>query len=138
MTDATYAKPLPRVTADNAAFYEGLKAGELRLQKCGDCGRFHYPPGPVCPDCFSDAVEWTKTSGRGTVSSWVVVHKGWFPAFEADIPYNVVQIELEEGPRLTANVVDIAPDALKIGTKVEAAFDAVTPELTLLRFRPAT
>ena len=138
MTDTTYAKPLPRITADNARFFEGLKASELRLQRCTDCGRFHYPPGPVCPDCFSDVVEWTKTGGRGTVSSWVVVHKAWFPAFEADIPYNVVQVELEEGPRLTANVIDVAPDALEIGMKVEAVFDRVTKDQTLLRFRPAT
>lgn len=137
MSDTSYAKPLPRITADNAPFFDGLKAGELRLQRCKDCERFHYPPGPVCPHCFSETVEWTRTSGRGTISSWVVVHKAWFPAFEAEIPYNVVQVELEEGPRLTANAVDIAPDALEIGMRVEAVFDPVTKDQTLLRFRPA-
>jgi hypothetical protein len=138
MTETTYAKPLPRITADNASFFEGLKAGELRLPRCEDCGRFYYPPGPVCPDCFSDAVAWTKTNGCGTVSSWVVVRKAWFPAFAAEIPYNVVQVELDEGPRLTANIIDVGPDELAIGMKVEAVFDGVTPEQTMLRFRRAT
>ena len=69
------------------------------------------------------------------VSSWVVVHKAWFPAFQDDIPYNVVQVELDEGPRLTANIVDIDPEALSIGLAVEAVYDAVTPDMTLLRFR---
>ncbi|HUT50613.1 MAG TPA: Zn-ribbon domain-containing OB-fold protein [Alphaproteobacteria bacterium] len=135
MTDAPYAKPLPRITPDNAPFYEGLKGGELRLPRCADCRRYHFPPGPVCPYCFSEVVDWTATPGRGTVSSWVVVHKAWFPAFEAEIPYNVVQVELEEGPRLTANVVDLAPGDLAVGMTVEAVYDAVTPERTLLRFR---
>ena len=137
MTAAPYAKPLPRVTPDNAPFYDGLKAGELRLPCCADCGRFHAPPGPVCPFCFSDALDWTATSGRGTVSSWVVVHKVWFPAFDEDIPYNVVQVELVEGPRLTANVVDVEADALTVGMTVEAVYDAVTSDFTLLRFRRA-
>jgi uncharacterized OB-fold protein len=138
MSDATYAKPLPRITADNAPFFDGLKSGQLRLQRCTDCERFHFPPGPVCPYCFSDEVEWTPTSGRGTISSWVVVHKAWFPAFEAEIPYNVVQVELDEGPRLTANVIDVAPDELAVGMKVVAVVDDVTPEQYLLRFRRAT
>jgi uncharacterized OB-fold protein len=137
MTQAPYAKPLPRVTPDNKPFFDGLKAGELRLPCCADCGRFHFPPGPVCPYCFSEGLAWSATGGRGTVSTWVVVHKAWFPGFEGDIPYNVVQVELDEGPRLTANIVDIEPDALTIGMKVEAVYDTVTPDMTLLRFRRA-
>jgi len=137
MTDTAYAKPLPRVTPDNAPFFEGLKAGELRLPRCADCGRFHYPPGPVCPYCFGQALEWAATGGRGAVSSWVVVHKAWFPAFEAEIPYNVVQVELDEGPRLTANMVDAAPGDLAVGLIVVAVADEVTPERYLLRFRRA-
>ena len=137
MTGAPYAKPLPRVTQDNAPFYAGLKKGELRLPRCADCGRFHTPPGPVCPYCFSEALEWTATGGRGVVATWVVVHKAWFPAFEAEIPYNVVQVELDEGPRLTANVVDVEPGDLAVGMAVEALYEAVTPDVTLLRFRRA-
>ena len=135
--DTAYNKPRPRITPDNVRFFEGLKRGELRLPRCDDCGRYHYPPGPVCPYCFSDAIEWTATSGHGTVSSWVVVHKAWFPAFEGEIPYNVVQVELDEGPRLTANVIDAAPEDLTVGMKVVAVVDTVTPEQYLLRFRRA-
>ncbi|MDH3235631.1 MAG: Zn-ribbon domain-containing OB-fold protein [Alphaproteobacteria bacterium] len=135
MTEAPYAKPLPRVTPDNKPFFDGLRAGALRLPRCAACDRFYFPPGPVCPFCFSEMLEWSATSGRGTVSSWVVVHKAWFPAFQDDVPYNVVQVELEEGPRLTSNIVDIDPDVLRIGLAVEAVYDAVTPDMTLLRFR---
>jgi uncharacterized OB-fold protein len=71
------------------------------------------------------------------VSTWTVVHKAWFPAFEADLPYNVVQVELDEGPRLTANAVEIRNEELRVGLPVEIAFDDVTPELTMPRFRPS-
>jgi uncharacterized OB-fold protein len=129
-------KPLPRITPDAKPFWDALRERRLLLPYCTACGRPHLPPGPVCPFCFAARLEWRPASGRGQLSSWTVVHKAWFPAFEADIPYNVVQVELAEGPRLTANVVGIANEALKVGQPVEIVFDAVTPELTMPRFRP--
>ncbi|MDP3767749.1 MAG: zinc ribbon domain-containing protein, partial [Dehalococcoidia bacterium] len=63
-------KPLPRVTPDNGPFWEAARRHELRLQRCLDCGRMWYPPGPVCPGCLSDRHEWAPMSGRGTVSSF--------------------------------------------------------------------
>jgi uncharacterized OB-fold protein len=65
-----------------------------------------------------------------------VVHKEWFPAFAPDVPYNVVQVELEEGPRLTANIVGLSNERLAVGLPVMIAFDAVSAEITLPRFRP--
>jgi hypothetical protein len=70
------------------------------------------------------------------VSTWTVVHKAWFPAFAGEVPYNVVQVELEEGPRLTANVVGIKNEQLKVGLQVAIEFDEVSPERTIPRFRP--
>jgi uncharacterized protein len=136
MTDA-YTKPLPRLTADNRPFWEATKRRELRLQRCNGCGRFRYPPAPVCPECLSEDAEWTRVSGRGTVSTFVVFHKIYFPSFARDVPYNVVQVELDEGPRLTANLVDVANEQIRVGMSVEVVFDDVTPEITLPRFRRA-
>ena len=101
-----------------------------------DCRAWHWPPGPVCPTCFSDRIGWEEAQGHGTVSTWTVVHKDWFPAFKADIPYTVAQIELAEGVRLTANIVECPADALRVGLPVEVVFDRVTEALTLPRFRP--
>jgi uncharacterized protein len=130
-------KPLPRITPDNKPFFEALRRHELSLPWCGDCGKPHLPPGPVCPFCFSDLIEWRKASGRGKITTWVVVHKEWFPAFKAETPYNAVQVELTEGPRLTTNVVGARPDQLSVGRAVEAVFDDVKSERTLLRFKLA-
>jgi uncharacterized OB-fold protein len=134
ITHQPSGKPRPRVSPDNLPFWEGCRRGELMLPTCEDCGKPHLPPGPVCPFCFSDRIAWRRASGRGRISTWVVVHKAWFEAFRDDIPYNVVQVELDEGPRLTANVVD-AERKLEIGQPVEITFDRVDDALTLPRFR---
>ena len=128
-------KPLPRITPDSEPFWKALRERKLVLPWCNDCGKPHLPPGPVCPFCFSARLEWRPASGRGRVSTWTVVHKAWFAAFAEDLPYNVVQVELDEGPRLTANVVGLPNERLKVGLPVAIEFDDVTPELTMPRFR---
>ena len=81
---------------------------------------------------------WLRLSGRGSVYSWIVVHRPQYPAFAADAPYNAVIVELEEGPRLHGNLVDCAADAIHIGMPVEVVFDKVNDEVTLPKFRPRT
>lgn len=130
-----YSRPLPRITPDNGPFWEATRRHELRLQRCDTCERIWWPPGPVCPDCLGDWITWAPVSGRGTVSSFVVFHKAWFPAFANEIPFAVVQVELEEGPRLTANLVDVPPAEIRIGMPVTVVFDDVTPEVSIPRFR---
>ena len=132
-----YEKPLPRVTADNRPFWEAARRHQLALQRCADCGRFRYPPAPVCPECLSERREWTPVSGRGTISTFVVFHQRYFASFADAIPYNVIQVRLDEGPRLTANLVDIPNGEIRIGMRVEVVFDDVTPEISLPRFRLA-
>ena len=132
-----YAKPLPRITPENRPFWEAARRHQLALQRCADCRRFRYPPAPVCPDCLSEQADWTPVSGRGTVSTYVIVHKRYFASFGDDIPYNVVQVQLDEGPRLTASLVDVPRSEVRIGLPVRVVFDDVTPEVSLPRFRPA-
>jgi uncharacterized OB-fold protein len=132
-----HAKPLPRITPDTQPFWDALRERRLVVPYCADCGKPHLPAGPVCPFCFSDRLEWRAASGRGKISTWTVVHKAWFPAFATDVPYNVVQVELDEGPRLTASVVGMPNERLAVGLPVVVDFDAVTAEITLPRFRPA-
>jgi uncharacterized OB-fold protein len=129
-------KPLPRITPDNKPFWEGLRQRRLVLPYCLNCQRPHLPPGPVCPWCFTERIEWRPASGGGKISTWTVVHKAWFPAFAAEIPYNVVQVELEEGPRLTASMRGLPNENLRVGLPVVIEFDEVTSEITLPRFRP--
>ena len=94
------------------------------------------PPAPVCPHCLNMSLAWQKVSGRGKVSTFVEVHQRWFEAFADDLPYNVAQIELDEGPRFTASLVGVANDDIVVGMPVEVVFDDVDESLTLPRFKP--
>jgi len=70
------------------------------------------------------------------VFSWIVVHQSQHPAFNAETPYNVAIVELEEGPRLHTNIVDCANEAIYIGMPVEVVFEKANDEIALPKFRP--
>ena len=135
---AQYLKPLPTITPLNQPYWDGLKNRALRMQRCDGCRKVWYPAAPFCPRCWSRKFTWTTLSGRGRVSSWVVFHQSYFKGFENEIPYNVAEVELDEGPRLMTNLVGVANDDIKAGMPVEIVYDNVTEELTLARFRPAS
>jgi uncharacterized OB-fold protein len=65
-----------------------------------------------------------------------VFHQRYFPAFEADLPYNVAYVELQEGPRLMTNLVECEADDIRCDMPVEVVFEDVTPEISLPKFRP--
>jgi len=129
------AKPLPVISDFNRPFWEGARKHEYRLQHCAHCGKFWAPSAPVCPFCFSEDYKWDAVSGRGVIQSWVVFHKLYHPGFAKDLPYNVAFIELEEGPRVIANIVGVPNDQLKIGMKVEAVFEDINEQIAIPKFR---
>ncbi|MEX2445759.1 MAG: Zn-ribbon domain-containing OB-fold protein [Dehalococcoidia bacterium] len=138
MTQQTYKKPLPVVHPDNEPYWTALKAHELRMQRCTDCNTLRYPVSPVCWKCLSEGVEWEQLSGRGTLGTWIVVEQvTGNPAWSEDVPFIVALVNLEEGPRLTTNIVGIEPDQLAYGMPLEIVFDDVTAEITLAKFKPA-
>ena len=134
--DAQYAKPLPPISSLNKPYWDALKQRRLCVQRCDGCGMTWYPPAPLCPRCWSRKLSWAQMSGRGRVNSWVVFHQSYFRSYDSDIPYNVAEVELDEGPRLLTNLVGIPNDKIRSGMKVEIVFDDVTPEITLAKFRP--
>lgn len=130
------AKPLPQVSADMAPFFEAARRHELVVQRCPGCGALRFPARPICSRCLGRDASWVRVSGRGTIFSFAVMHQANHPAFAAEVPYAVVVVELEEGPRLLSNLVGCAGGDIRIGLPVEVVFDALTPEVTLPKFRP--
>jgi uncharacterized OB-fold protein len=128
-------RPRPAVTEDTAFFFEGARRGLLLIQRCSSCGTLRHPPRPACAVCRSFDWDTVTASGRGTVYSYVVVHHPQVPAF--DYPLPIALVELEEGTRLVADLLGVAPDAVRIGMPVVVDFVAVDDELTLPMFRPA-
>ena len=116
-------KPVPRPAAESVPFWEGAKAETLLLPHCRSCGRFWFPPSQRCPHCLSSDFSWRESAGRGRIYSFVVYHRVYHPAFEADVPYAVAIVELDEGPRLLANIIGTAPDAIRCDMRVRVVFE---------------
>ncbi|WP_448624394.1 Zn-ribbon domain-containing OB-fold protein [Geodermatophilus sp. URMC 64] len=113
------ARPAPRRGVYERPFWEYVQARQLRLQRCSSCGQFWYPPGPACPRCLSSDWAWEAISGRGSVLSWVIFHRGYFESMPP--PYTVVAAELEEGPILLTDVA-APPEQLFMGMPVRLTY----------------
>lgn len=124
----------PVVSRDTEFFWDGLKEGELRIQRWGETLR--HPPGPMPPDGSLDTKpDYVVASGRGTVYSYVVHHHPPVPG--KDLPFVVALVELEEGVRVMAELLDATPDEVHIGLPVVAAFVRVDDDLTLPAWKVA-
>ncbi len=132
-----YQKPLPSWDEESRPFWEATKRHELYDQRCRDCGFVQYQPRAVCVGCLSANVQWVKSSGRGKIYTFTVTNQNPVRGFREALPYVVAHVELEEGVKLLTNVVDCKPEEVKIGMPVEAVFADVTPDVTLVNFRPA-
>ena len=135
MTTEAPQKPLPLPDAESAPFFEGAREGRLMLMRCKDCGTPRLPSRQHCDECLSSDYEWFAASGRGTVRTFGVMHQRYHPGFAADLPYNIAIIELEEGPRLPANVVGVANADLRVGLPVVVEWEH-HEDVTLPKFRP--
>ena len=124
----------PKATPETKHFWDGTAAGELRLQRCRSCAHTYFPPQPFCPGCASDDVEVVVASGFASLYSYVITHRA-APGFEA--PYVIAEVELDEGPRMLGNLVDVPPDPeqLPLDLALEVTF-ASFGEITLPLFRP--
>ena len=127
--------PLPRPTSMSQPYWDGCREGELRVQRCNDCQTHVFIPQPACTSCFSEALEWVATSGRGSVYSYTIVHRPQRPQFK--VPYVVAIVELEEGFHMLTNLIGVDPDTVRIGMAVEAEFVERSEAITLPYFRPA-
>jgi uncharacterized OB-fold protein len=129
-------RPLPEPTPETAHFWEGTRAGKLRLQRCDACAHVYFPPRPFCPRCAHRRVTVVEASGRGMLYSYVIHHRA-APGFEP--PYAIAVVELEEGPRMMTNIVNApqTPEALRLDMPVRVVFVRMNDAITLPLFEPA-
>lgn len=125
----------PAINRDNAFWFEAAADKRLVIQRCGDCQRLRHPPMPACPHCQSLEWDTIEPSGRGTIYSYVVAHHPKIPGFT--YPHIVALVELEEGVRLLADVLDLTREQIEIGMPVELDWIQPDEDLTLPAFRPA-
>src|SRR5262245_48664349 len=122
-----YMKPLPQKQPENMPLWEGLAQREFRVPRCDQCGTWNWVPYPACRECLSEALTWTPISGRGTLFTYTIIHRG-LGAFHRDVPYVVglVQMELPEGGKrdviVLGNIVGVPHDDLYVGMPLEMTF----------------
>ena len=127
---------LPQPTPETQHFWDGCKAGELRLQRCTDCKAAYFPPRPFCPKCASRNVEEFKASGRGFLYSYIINYR---PRPDlGNEPHSIAVVQLDEGPRMMTNIVGCpqTPEALKLDMPVEVTFTKFSDEISLPFFQP--
>lgn len=128
-------RPRPQPSELTRPFWDACARGELRAQRCRECGRWRHYPQPMCPACHATAHTWERLSGRGTIHSYSVAHRAFHPAWADRVPYVVATIELEEGLRMVSDMPELPPEDVAIGLPVEVFFEALDDALTLPRFR---
>jgi uncharacterized protein len=125
---------VPRPDYLTAPYWEGAKNGHLLLQHCQDCGHKWHPPTVICPDCQSYEIQWVPSCGRGVIHSFIVVAHAVHPAMEGHLPLAVILVELEEGPRVVANLLNSPVDGIEIGQAVQVTFQEIAPGIVLPQF----
>ena len=123
----------PAVSRDTAFFWDGTAAGELRIQRCEDCGALRHPPGPMCPGCGAARPGYIVAAGTGEVYSYVVQHHPAVPG--KSLPIVVALVQLTEGVRMVGELLDVGPERVRIGLPVRAAFVRVDDTLSLPAWR---
>ena len=84
--------------------------------ECADCQKRVFPPTDICLECLSEKMTRLPLGRRGTLYSWSVVHaapKGW------SLPYVAAYVDLPEGVRVFAHMVDVDPGDLAMDMEVE-------------------
>lgn len=126
---------LPEASPLLAAHRFALADERLTFQRCAGCGNAWLPPRDHCPACLADTWRWEEASGRARVVSWVVYHRAYHPAFADRVPYNVVLVELAEGPRMISNIEGIGgAEGLSIDLPLEVAI-GTEGDVPVARFR---
>jgi uncharacterized OB-fold protein len=128
---------IPAVNADSKPYWDAARQGKLILKHCLECRKAHFPPRHLCPSCWGPATEWIESKGWGSVYSFTVMRRAPTPEFAARVPYVVALVDLDEGPRMMANVVGENALSVQLGDRVRVRFekrgdaDFAVPQFTL-------
>jgi uncharacterized OB-fold protein len=138
VTEAAAAPPiLPAIGELNRGFWDAARRGELALQRCTGCDWIRYPVAAICPRCLSKEARWEVLGGQGEIQSHITFHHGYNPAWKDRLPYTVLLVQLDEGPRMFSNLAGAAAADVHVGMRVEALFEPVPgTDVVVPRFAP--
>lgn len=122
--------------SQEAEYRAFLAAGTVKMQRCGACRYVRHPARWICPQCLSEQWSWETLAGGGRVETFVWYFESLDPRF-VELPYNVAIVQLDEGPRVITNVLEVAFGDLSAGQAVTAVVKSGPDGAPLLCFRPA-
>jgi uncharacterized OB-fold protein len=114
-------RPDRTLGAGHDEFWAWCGQGELRLQRCADCGNLSWPVTPACEVCGGTDRTWERMSGRGKIASWCSFERDYYAGL-LPIPWMTILVELEEGPLFISNPMDFGEADISAGMPVSLAF----------------
>jgi hypothetical protein len=128
-SDSPRGRVLPIVDESTAPFWDAARRDQLVVQRCAQSGHFHWPPRLTCPESSGVAPEWVPVSGNAEVFTFSVVYRSSHEYPKC--PYVVAVVQLAEGPLMMTNVVDVAPEDVRVGLPVTVRFEEMGDGLKL-------
>jgi uncharacterized OB-fold protein len=133
-----FDKPMPVKTPVTAPFWDGLAERKIRIQYSPSLGEYVFYPRIRAPRTLADDLQWREISGTGMLYTFTVAQRPVSPHFAADVPQLLAVVQWDEGPRFSTEMVNVEPDDLKIGMRVQPVFcDYPEHDVTMLRYEPA-
>lgn len=113
--------PQPSPDLDTRQFWDATADGRLAFARCQACGFWHSPPLERCRRCAAPTA-FEAVAGTGTVYTFIVQRQPAVVGYFDQVPYTVAIVELDEqsGLRIPGRLVDVDPDDVSIGMRVQA------------------
>ncbi|GAA4339028.1 hypothetical protein GCM10023144_36760 [Pigmentiphaga soli] len=129
--------PGPRLySMFDQTMWESIANGRMRIQRCGDCAAYRYPPAACCAKCLSTKFSWEPISGKAKALSWITYHRQYLPAYP--VPTTIVAAMLEEGEILIASMDTSMVGQLKLDCPVRVVYGEHPDGYKIPRFEPDT
>ena len=139
MAESVTGTPIPEITDQTSPFGEAAAEGRLVMQTCAACGMVSFPPKPWCIECGSRDIPWKQVGPGGTVYSFTIsrsVAMNW-PDWADQLPVVLALVDVDDGARMYAQIVDCAPEDVALGMRVAARFVPVGEGVSIPKFAPA-
>lgn len=128
-------RPLPRPTQITQPFWDAARAGRIDIPSCKKCNTLQFYPRAICTTCMHDEFDWKTCAGTGHIYTYTVNNRAANSYMKGKTPYVVAVVELDEGVRMMANIIETQIEEVKIGAKVQVVFEPVSDDITLVQFK---
>lgn len=135
-SDGSMSALVPEPTPVSQPYWDGLREHRILIQYSPSSDRYVFYPRTLAPGTLADDLEWREIDGAGTLYTYTVARRPTGPPWAEKQPQLLAVVEWDAGPRVSTELVDVAPEDIQIGMRVVPVF-CDEDGMTLLRYRPA-